>query len=167
METFEPEASDILPEVSDPAALGRLSLPRLGDTSMALMDEPSFKLDPDARHRQAREVGRLDFAAPGPMSPPDQADEPELWEAFQQAYTNHDDPGIYVPFLASEVHTRSGGDRNVVFREWKMGTCRPFRRWKPYWKPTEIGRMLFLNPTLEEDRQIGTNFGQMSNHCWK
>ena len=92
-----------------------------GDTSMALMDEPSFKLDPDARHRQAREVGRLDFAAPGPMSPPDQADEPELWEAFQQAYANHDDPGIYVPFLASEVHTRSGGDRNVVFREMEDG----------------------------------------------
>jgi hypothetical protein len=92
-----------------------------GDTSMALMDEPSFKLAPDARHRQARDVGRLDFAAPGPMSPPDQADEPELWEAFQQAYTKHDEPGKYVPFLASEVHTRSGGDRNVVYREMEDG----------------------------------------------
>ena len=90
-----------------------------GDTTLQLMDEPSFKVHPAARHAQARRVGRLDFSAPGPMSPPDVPDRPEVWQAHQQAYRDNDVPGRYVPFLASEVHTRGGGDRNVIYREWE------------------------------------------------
>jgi hypothetical protein len=92
-----------------------------GDTTLALLDEPTFKLHPAACHEQARRIGRLDFAAPGPMSPPDQSEQPEIWEAHQQAYRQNDEPGRYVPFLASEVHTRRGGDRNVIFRAWEEG----------------------------------------------
>ena len=88
-----------------------------GDISLALMDEASFKVHPIARHEQARRIGRLDFAAPGPMAPPDQADQPEIWEACQRAYLENDQSGSYVPFLAYEAHTRRGGDRNVIFRE--------------------------------------------------
>ncbi len=92
-----------------------------GDTSIALMDEPSFKMHPAARHDQARRSARFDFAAPGPMSPPDLEERPEVWETYQQAYRDNDEPGRYVPFLASEVHTRSGGDRFVVYRAYEEG----------------------------------------------
>lgn len=92
-----------------------------GDTSMSLMDESSFKMHPAARHDQARRAARLDFAAPGPMSPPDHEERPEVWETYQQAYRDNDEPGRYVPFLASEVHTRSGGDRYVVYRAFEEG----------------------------------------------
>ncbi len=92
-----------------------------GDTSLALLDEPTFKLHPAACHEQARRIGRLDFAAPGPMAPPDLSEQPEIWEAHQQAYRRNDEPGRYVPFLASEVHTRQGGDRNVIYRAREEG----------------------------------------------
>lgn len=97
-----------------------------GDTSMALMDDPNFKLHPAARHRQARQVGRLDFASPGPAGPPNQEDRPELWLAHQQAFRENDEPGTYVPFLAFETHPRPGGDRNVVFRDWSDTTIPTF-----------------------------------------
>ena len=115
-----------LQAVSNPTVCRADSKPRLlwgdlhshswGDTQMGLIDESSFKLDPAARHRQAREIGRLDFCAPGPMHPPDQAELPELWQDCQQAYDDNDQPGKYVPFLAYEAHTGPGGDRNIVFR---------------------------------------------------
>ncbi|MXX15617.1 MAG: DUF3604 domain-containing protein [Gemmatimonadetes bacterium] len=89
-----------------------------GDISMSLLDDPTFKIHPERRHEQLRRVGRLDFGAPGPAVPPIQEDRPELWRAYQQAYRNNDEPGTYVPFLASEVHPRPGGDRNVIYREW-------------------------------------------------
>jgi hypothetical protein len=92
-----------------------------GDTTLGLMDEPSFKLHPARRHEQSRRVGRFDFAAPGPMSPPDQEDQPEIWRASQEAYRQNDAPGTYVPFLAFEAHPGRGGDRNVVFRDWSDG----------------------------------------------
>ena len=92
-----------------------------GDTSMALMDEPTFKMHPAARHDQARRAARLDFAAPGPMSPPVREERPEVWDAYQQAYRENDEPGRYVPFLAAEVHTKGGGDRNVVYRACEAG----------------------------------------------
>ena len=93
-----------------------------GDINMALLDDPNFKLHPVKRHEQLRQVGRLDFGAPGPAVPPNQEDRPELWRAHQQAYRENDEPGTYVPFLASEVHPRPGGDRNVIFREWEDTT---------------------------------------------
>ena len=91
-----------------------------------MLDEPSFKLAPMARHQQARRVGRLDFCAPGPMSPPIQEERPEIWRAFQEAYKRNDEPGRYVPFLAYEAHTGRGpgakaGDRNVIFCGWSDG----------------------------------------------
>ncbi|MCZ6633435.1 MAG: DUF3604 domain-containing protein [bacterium] len=89
-----------------------------GDTTLGLMDAPSFKVHPAKRHEQCRQIGRYDFSAPGMMSPPKQEDQPEIWEAHQQAYRDNDEPGRYVPFLASEVHARPGGDRNVVFKAW-------------------------------------------------
>jgi hypothetical protein len=97
-----------------------------GDITMALMDDPNFKLHPAARHRQARRVGRLDFASPGPAGPPNQEDRPELWQAHQEAFKENDDPGTYVPFLAFETHPRPGGDRNVIFRDWSDTTIPTF-----------------------------------------
>ena len=90
-----------------------------GDVSMGLMDDPTPVLHPAGRHAQARGQARLDFAAPGPMAPPDQTHRPAVWEAHQAAYRANDEPGTYVPFLAGEAHPRVGGDRNVIFREWE------------------------------------------------
>ena len=90
-----------------------------GDVSMGLMDDPTPVLHPAGRHAQARGQARLDFAAPGPMAPPDQAHRPAVWEAHQQAWRDNDEPGSYVPFLAGEAHPHVGGDRNVVFRDWE------------------------------------------------
>lgn len=90
-----------------------------GDVSMGLMDDPTPVLHPSGRHAQARGQARLDFAAPGPMAPPDQTHRPAVWEAHQAAYRANDDPGTYVPFLAGEAHPRVGGDRNVIFRDWE------------------------------------------------
>ena len=97
---------------------GNLHCHGWGDINMALLDDANFKLHPASRHEQLRRIGRMDFGAPGPAVPPDQEDRPELWQAYQQAYRDNDEPGRYVPFLASEVHPRPGGDRNVIFREW-------------------------------------------------
>jgi hypothetical protein len=52
------------------------------------------------------------------LAPLDPSERPGIWEDHQQAYRDNDEPGRYVPFLASEVHTRSGGDRNMIFRGW-------------------------------------------------
>ncbi len=102
-----------------------------GDAVMGLIDDPNFKLHPAGRHEQGRRIGRYDFLAPGPMAPQDPSERPEIWEDHQQAYRENDEPGRYVPFLASEVHTRPGGDRNMVFRDWSdsyyspaHGNCR-------------------------------------------
>ena len=90
-----------------------------GDVSMGLMDDPTPVLHPAGRHAQARGQARLDFAAPGPMAPPDQTHRPAVWEAHQAAYRANDMPGTYVPYLASEAHPSVGGDRNVIFQDWE------------------------------------------------
>lgn len=90
-----------------------------GDVSMGLMDDPTPILHPSGRHAQARGQARLDFAAPGPMAPPDQTHRPAVWEAHQAAYRANDEPGTYVPYLAGEAHPGGGGDRNVIFRDWE------------------------------------------------
>jgi len=110
--------SNPIEAVEDPASRllwGEFHCHSWGDTTLGLMDEPSFKVHPMARHEQARRVGRYDFCAPGPMSPPVYEDAPEQWAASRDAFRTFDEPGRYVPFLASEVHARPGGDRNVVF----------------------------------------------------
>ena len=106
---------------SDPETLllwGDLHSHSWGDISMGLMDDPTPVLHPAGRHAQARGQARLDFAAPGPMAPPDQTHRPAVWEAHQAAYRANDAPGRYVPFLAAEAHPHVGGDRNVIFRDW-------------------------------------------------
>ena len=107
---------------SDPESLllwGDLHSHSWGDVSMGLMDDPTPILHPSGRHAQARGQARLDFAAPGPMAPPDQTHRPAVWEAHQAAYRANDEPGTYVPFLAGEAHPNVGGDRNVIFRDWE------------------------------------------------
>ena len=94
---------------------GELHCHSWGDTTLALMSEPNFKVHPARRHEQARQVGRLDFCSPGPMSAPNDEDRPEVWQAHQEAFSANDEPGAYVPFLAYEAHPGTGGDRNVVF----------------------------------------------------
>lgn len=94
---------------------GELHCHSWGDTTLSLMSEPNFKVHPARRHEQARQVGRLDFCSPGPMSAPNDEDRPEVWQAHQEAYRANDEPGTYVPFLAYEAHPGKGGDRNVVF----------------------------------------------------
>ena len=64
---------------SDPETLllwGDLHSHSWGDISMGLMDDPTPVLHPAGRHAQARGQARLDFAAPGPMAPPDQTHRP-------------------------------------------------------------------------------------------
>jgi len=107
---------------SDPKTLllwGDLHSHSWGDISMGLMDDPTPLLHPAGRHAQARGQARLDFAAPGPMAPPDQAHRPAVWQAHQAAYRANDEPETYVPFLAGEAHPSIGGDRNVIFRDWE------------------------------------------------
>ncbi len=103
------------PEPSRRLYWGELHCHSWGDTTLALMSEPNFKVHPARRHDQARQVGRLDFCAPGPMSAPNDEDRPEVWQAHQEAFRANDEPGTYVPFLAYEAHPGTGGDRNVVF----------------------------------------------------
>ena len=94
---------------------GELHCHSWGDTTLALMSEPNFKVHPARRHEQARQVGRLDYCAPGPMSAPNDRDCPAVWQAHRDAFRAHDEPGTYVPFLAYEAHPGRGGDRNVIF----------------------------------------------------
>ena len=84
-----------------------------GDCSMHLMHLRTAKTDPLARHRQAR-LGRLDFAAIGPMSYPRTGRE-EIWQAYREACREMDRPGEYVPFLSYEAHPLGQGDRTVIF----------------------------------------------------
>jgi hypothetical protein len=84
---------------------------------MLLMHDRTWKLDPSARHEQARRVGRFDYAAPGAMSMPDSGERRDIWNAYAEACDRHDTPGTYVPFPAMEMHPRGPGDRNLIFRD--------------------------------------------------
>ena len=87
-----------------------------GDSTMHLMHLRSARLDPAARHRQARRIGRFDFGCPASMSM-DPARRDEIFGAYRDACAEHDEPGRYVPFLAYEAHPRAG-DRQVIFRDY-------------------------------------------------
>ena len=85
-----------------------------GDSTMYLMHLRSEKLDPTARHLQARDIGRMDFSCPGAMSmDPEQRD--ATWEPYREAWKELDQPGQYVPFLSYEAHPQEG-DRQVIFK---------------------------------------------------
>ncbi|MFP6592921.1 MAG: hypothetical protein VCE12_20615 [Candidatus Latescibacterota bacterium] len=87
-----------------------------GDSTMHLMHLRSDRLDPAARHAQARRLGRLDFSCPAPMSM-DPLHRDEIFGAYRAACAEHDEPGRYVPFLAYEAHPKAG-DRQVIFRDY-------------------------------------------------
>jgi hypothetical protein len=70
-----------------------------GDSTMYLMHLRTAKMDPYSRHLQARDIGRLDFAAPGPMSFP-RTNRKEIWSAYCEAVQQLDAPGEYVPLLS-------------------------------------------------------------------
>jgi len=96
-----------------------------GDSSMHLMHLRSEKMDPLSRHRQARDIGRLDFSCPGAMSM-DPAKREETWEAYREACARVDSPGSYVPFIAYEAHPGpTGGDRQVIFRDYHHESAPP------------------------------------------
>lgn len=96
-----------------------------GDSTMFLMTLRTGKVDPLARHEQARRYGRYDWSAPGAMSlPPDVRE--EVWKAWREACKAVDEPGGYVPFLSYEAHPREG-DRNVIFRHLDEPPPPPFR----------------------------------------
>jgi hypothetical protein len=86
-----------------------------GDSTMYLMHLRSEKLDPLARHVQARDLGRHDFSCPGAMSM-DPHDREATWAPYREALAQVDAPGAYVPFLSYEAHP-TAGDRQVIFRD--------------------------------------------------
>ncbi len=91
-----------------------------GDSTMHLMHLPSPKLTPLSRHRQARDVGRLDFSCPASMSmDPEKRD--VVWRPYRDACEEMDEPGRYVPFLAYEAHPQEG-DRQVIFKHYEEPT---------------------------------------------
>jgi hypothetical protein len=88
-----------------------------GDSTMHLMHLRSHRLDPAARHAQARRLGRLDFSCPASMSM-DATRRDEIFGVYRDACAEHDEPGRYVPFLAYEAHP-TAGDRQVIFRDYR------------------------------------------------
>ena len=87
-----------------------------GDSTMHLMHVNNNKISPMARHEQARDIGRFDFSAPGPMSFPE-TDRTKIWDEYKSACRKTDEPGRYVPFLSYEAHPVPEGDRNIFFRD--------------------------------------------------
>ena len=108
----------VQPKVKSRVYWGDVHAHGWGDFSMYLMHLRTAKLDPVGRHRQARDIGRLDFACPGPMSL-DPARREEIWPVYQDACAQMDEPGRYVPFLSYEAHSQDGGDRQMIFRVWR------------------------------------------------
>lgn len=86
-----------------------------GEETMYMMHLRTAKVDPAQRHRQAHEVGRYDWAAPGPMALPETG-HAEIWQAWRDAGRAAEVSGKYIPFLSYEAHPPEG-DRQVVFRE--------------------------------------------------
>ncbi len=86
-----------------------------GDSSMHLMHVNNDKVSPLSRHEQARDIGRMDFSAPGPMSYP-QTDRTTIWDEYKAACRETEEEGRYIPFLAYEAHPKPEGDRQVIFK---------------------------------------------------
>ncbi len=86
-----------------------------GDSTMHLMHDRIDKITPRARHLQARNVGRYDYAAVGAMSMPDDDLRNEIWDDYRNTVQNLDEPGRYVPFLGMEMHPNEG-DRMLFFK---------------------------------------------------
>lgn len=97
-----------------------------GDSSMHLMHVNNKKTSPLGRHEQARDIGRFDFSAPGPMSYP-KADRQAIWDEYKDACRRTDEPGKYVPFLSYEAHPVPEGDRNVFFKSLNESTPPDYR----------------------------------------
>jgi hypothetical protein len=89
-----------------------------GDSTMLLMYDRTPKLEPSDRHRQGRAYGRFDYGAPGAMSmTADEDERTETWQAYLDAFDEHDRPNRYVPFMSMEMHPGSDGDRTLILRD--------------------------------------------------
>jgi len=86
-----------------------------GDSTMHLMHVSNKKTAPLERHLQARDIGRLDFSAPGPMAYP-RVDRRKIWDEYKDACRKTHEDGKYIPFLSYEAHPVPEGDRNVFFK---------------------------------------------------
>ncbi len=86
-----------------------------GDATMHLMHVNNKKTSPLGRHEQARDIGRMDFSASGPMSYPS-VDRQTIWDEYQDACRRTNDPGRYIPFLSYEAHPIPEGDRDIFFK---------------------------------------------------
>lgn len=93
---------------------GDLHVHGWGDCTMHLMHANTKKLNPTNRHLQARDLGRFDFSAVGPMSYP-RIERETIWDAHRQAARDTESEGEYVPFLSYEAHP-VGEDRTVIFK---------------------------------------------------
>lgn len=114
---------------------GELHAHGWGDSTMLLMHDRTQKMEPSDRHRQGRLYGRFDYAAPGAMSmTADTAEREETWQAYLDAFDEHDEPGRYVPFMQMEMHPGADGDRTLIFRE-KSGI--PIDMREPSWRVYE------------------------------
>ncbi len=106
-----------------------------GDSTMLLMHDRTEKMEPSDRHRQGRLYGRFDYGAPGAMSmTADAVEREETWQAYLDAFDEHDEPGRYVPFMQMEMHPGADGDRTLIFRE-KTGI--PIDMREPSWRVYE------------------------------
>ncbi|MFO7612299.1 MAG: DUF3604 domain-containing protein, partial [Clostridia bacterium] len=116
----------VVKQLRDSIYWGDLHAHGWGDSSMHLMHVNNDKISPLARHRQAMNIGRLDFSSPGPMSFPEK-DKTAIWDEYKAACRESDIPGKYVPFLAYEAHPVPEGDRNVIFRDLNEGIPPDYR----------------------------------------
>ncbi|MHC4124267.1 MAG: hypothetical protein ACYSSI_11885, partial [Planctomycetota bacterium] len=99
-----------------------------GDDAMFMMYDRNEKIDPFTRHKQARSVGRYDYAAPAAMAMPDTPERSKIWQVYLDAYDKSNETGKYVPFIAMELHPGYAGDRTLIFknRETEVPiSCRP------------------------------------------
>ncbi|HOP09935.1 MAG TPA: DUF3604 domain-containing protein [Oscillospiraceae bacterium] len=85
-----------------------------GDSTMHLMHMNTKKVNPLSRHLQARDIGRFDFSAVGPMSFP-ATDREYIWDLYKNAVTETEKEGCYIPFLSYEAHP-ADEDRTVIYQ---------------------------------------------------
>ena len=97
-----------------------------GDNSMHLMHVNNKKVSPENRHKQAKDIGRFDFCAVGPMAFPE-VDRDDIWETYRNVCKKFNKENEYIPFLAYEAHPYTGGDRNIFFKDLNEKLPIPYR----------------------------------------
>ncbi len=116
--TLQSNSNPVICELNPAARIywGDLHAHSWGDSQMLMMHDCTDKINPFSRHKQARLVGRFDYSAPGPMAMPDGPERKKIWQMYLEAFDKNDQPGIYVPFMAMEMHPGLVGDRTIIFR---------------------------------------------------